>query len=90
MQLQGRLVSTWTEIVYDGRGYRLAQDKSCPNSYRLTDQSGEELMLIKGGPLLTVELSRALPLALLVMVVLQVGDEAPTAGQATEPIESPY
>jgi two-component sensor histidine kinase len=88
MQLQGRLLSTWTEIVYDGRGYRLAQDTNCPSHHRLTDQSGEELVLIEGGTILTVELSRALPLPLLVMVTLQAGSEAPTAVPATQPMES--
>jgi hypothetical protein len=87
MQAQGRLLSTWTEIVYGEQGYRLAQDKDHPDTYRLTDQSGEELVSIKGGPIFCVELSRAIPLPLLVMAILQVGTETPTPIEARAGIE---
>jgi two-component sensor histidine kinase len=86
VQLQGRLLSTWTEIVYDRRGYCLIQEKALPSVYTLSNQSGEELARIEKGAVLRTHLSRALPLPLLVMVVLQVGAEA----QATNPVtESP-
>ena len=88
MQVQGRLLSTWTEIVYGERGYRLAQAKDNPGTYRLTDQADEELASIKRGAACCIELSRAVPLPLLVMVILQVGTETPTLVQATDSIES--
>jgi hypothetical protein len=88
MQPQGRLLSTWTEIVYDRRGYRLAQNKDHPSSYLLVNRSGEELVAIERGPLLSIRLSRALPLPLLVMVTLQVVSEASTAMQSTESVEA--
>jgi hypothetical protein len=79
MQLQGRLLGAWTEIIYDQQGYRLAQDKTSIARYRLTDQSGEDLALIEGGPAFCVQISRAIPLPLLLMVILQVGTETPLA-----------
>jgi two-component sensor histidine kinase len=87
MQAQGRLLSRWTEIVYGEQGYRLAQDKDHPGAYQLTDQSGEEIVSVKGGPTFCIELSRAIPLPLLVMVILQVGTEAMTPIQAREAVE---
>ena len=88
MQIQGRLLGTWTEIIYDGRGYRLAQDKTSATCYRLTDQSGEDLAVVEGGPTICVQISRAIPLPLLLMVILQVGTESPPAPEPTEPMES--
>jgi hypothetical protein len=87
MQAQGRLLDTWTEIVYGEQGYRLAEEKDNPGTYQLTDQSGEEIVAIKGGPIFCIELSRAIPLPLLVMVILQVGSETPIPMQARDAVE---
>jgi signal transduction histidine kinase len=85
-QLQGRLLNTWTEIVYDERGYRLSQART-GGSFLLTDQSGEELLSIEGGAILRVKLCRALPLPLLAMVIACVGDEAVSSTHPAETLE---
>ena len=76
MQYQGRLLNTWSEIVYDGRGYRLSYVKGRPACCVLVDEVGDELLTAEGGGLLQIELRRALPLPLLVMVVVRIVDES--------------
>ena len=75
MQYQGRLLNTWSELVYDGRGYRLSSVKGQPGRYVLVDETGDEVLLIQGGTSPQVELRRALPLPLLVMAAMRVVDE---------------
>ncbi len=75
MQYRGRLLDTWNEIIYDGRGYRLAYVKDKPNARILEDESGDECLSIEGGKVAQVELRRALPLPLLVMVTMRILDE---------------
>jgi signal transduction histidine kinase len=75
MQYQGRLMNTWTEIIYDGRGYRLSYVKDRASTYVLTDESGDELLTIQDGTILQIELDRALPLPLLAMTAMRVVDE---------------
>jgi len=79
MQYQGRLLNTWTEIVYDGRGYRLSRVKGQPGNCVLVDEVGDEYLSVEDGGALRVELRRALPLPLLVMVAMRfVGEMAST------------
>ncbi len=75
MQYQGRLVHTWTEIVYDGRGYRLSSDESTPTRYFLVDQMGDVVLTADVGGALRVTLNRALPLPLLIMVLGRIVNE---------------
>jgi signal transduction histidine kinase len=77
MQYQGRLLDTWNEIIYDGRGYRLSRVKDGARSGArvLVDEVGEEYLFVDGGRAPQVELCRALPLPLLVMVAMRVLDE---------------
>jgi signal transduction histidine kinase len=75
MQHQGRLLNTWTEIVYDGRGYRLSYVKGRPGNYVLADEGGDELLTVEGGETLQIDLHRALPLILLLMVIARIVDE---------------
>ena len=80
IQHQGRLLNTWNEIIYDGRGYRLSTARGDPGTYALVDEACEELMSIEGSDPLQMELRRAVPLPLLVMVAARVVDETvPTA-----------
>ena len=76
MQYQGRLLNTWTEIIYDGRGYRLSHVKGQPGCCVLADEGNDEVFLAEGGALPRIELRRALPLPLLVMAVMRLVDEA--------------
>ena len=75
MQYQGRLLNTWSELVYDGRGYRLSFVRGQPGRYVLVDETGDQALLIQGGTSPQIELRRALPLPLLVMAAMRVVDE---------------
>ncbi len=76
MQYQGRLLNAWSEIVYDGRGYRLSYVKGHPGRCVLADEVGDELLTVVSGDSPQIELHRPLPLPLLVMAVVRVMDES--------------
>jgi NarL family two-component system sensor histidine kinase LiaS len=82
MQYQGRLLNTWSEIVYDGRGYRLSYVKGQPGRCVLVDEVGDELLFVENGDSPQIEVHRPLPLPLLVMVTMRVVDEV---GSTTAP-----
>jgi len=83
MQYQGRLLNAWSEIVYDGRGYRLSYVKGQPGRCVLADEAGDELLTAVSGKPAQIELRRPLPLPLLVMVAMRIVDEvASTTAQA--------
>ncbi len=83
MQYQGRLLNAWSEIVYDGRGYRLSYVKGQPGRCVLVDEVGDELLTVEDGASPQIELRRPLPLPLLVMVAMRMVDEvASTTAQA--------
>jgi len=75
VQYQGRLLNTWSEIVYGGRGYRLSRVKGQPGCCVLVDEANDEVFLAEGGASPQIELRRALPLPLLVMAVMRIADE---------------
>jgi hypothetical protein len=87
MQYQGRLLNTWTEIVYDGRGYRLSYVKGKPNDLVLADEAGDECLSIEGGAPPQIAVHHALPLPLLVMVAMRVLDETVSITAAMEEAE---
>lgn len=76
MQYQGRLLNTWSEIVYDGRGYRLSYVKGQPGRCVLVDEVGDELLFVEDGGSPRIELRRPLPLPLLVMTAMRIVDES--------------
>jgi len=76
MQYQGRMLNTWSEIVYDGRGYRLSYVKGQPGRCVLVDEVGDEMLVAAGGDSPQIELHRPLPLPLLVMVTMRIVDES--------------
>ena len=90
MQYQGRLLDTWNEIIYDGRGYRLSRVKGKDNTRVLVDEVGDEYLSIEGGRAVQVEVRRPLPLPLLVMVAMRVLDEtvSTTAVVEAPPLEN--
>jgi NarL family two-component system sensor histidine kinase LiaS len=75
MQPQGRMLHTWNEIVYDGRGYRLSYVGGKPGGYLLVDEANETLLTAESSNPDRFELHRGLPLPLLVMVTMRVADE---------------
>ncbi len=80
IQYQGRQMNTWSEIVYDNRGYRLAYNKSEAGcSYILTNETGEELLCFNGKGAYQITVYRALPLPLLIMVTARIIDELAVA-----------
>jgi signal transduction histidine kinase len=80
IQYQGRQMNTWSEMIYDNRGYRLAYTKSEAGcSFILFDEGGQELACFKGNGAYQVTLYRALPLPLLIMVTARVIDETSVA-----------
>jgi signal transduction histidine kinase len=75
MQHQGRLLNTWTEIVYDGRGYRLSYDRNRSSDLVLADEIGDEWLSIRDGDGSQIAVRQTLPLPLLVIVAMRVLDE---------------
>lgn len=75
IQYQGRQMNTWSEIIYDGRGYRLAYAKGGAHTFTLADENGQELLSFKGNGAQQIALHRALPLPLLAMVTARIIDE---------------
>ncbi|MGC9357031.1 MAG: HAMP domain-containing sensor histidine kinase [Anaerolineae bacterium] len=78
MQYQGRQVHTWSEIIYDGRGYRLSyvqEQEKIPCDFTLVGQTGELLLCVRGTKEPTLDLQRALPLPLLIMATTRIVDE---------------
>ena len=75
IQYQGRLLDTWSEIIYNGRGYRFSYvkegDRDGLGDHVLEDEAGNELLLVESGDLRQIELRCALPLSLLVIVTMR-------------------
>ena len=88
IQHQGRLLNTWSEIVYDGRGYRLSHVKGQPCSCVLADAVDDGLLFVEGDTDLQVELRRAVPLPLLVMAAVRIVDETASITAAAEAVEA--
>lgn len=74
LQSQGRLMNSWSELVYDDRGYRLACAKE-GNSCALIDQDGNQVLVVMGGDTPQIELKRTVPLPLLTMVAARMVDD---------------
>lgn len=73
VQYQGRQMHTWTEIVYDGRGYRLARLRERKaHKYALENEHGEPLVYVEIAARLVVTLLRTLPMPLLAIVVIRM------------------
>ncbi len=81
IQYQGRQMHTWSEIIYDGRGYRLAyakgeaQDAKAGCTFILTDENGQELLCFTGNGAYRITLHTALPLPLVAMVTARIINE---------------
>jgi len=75
MQYRGRQMLTWSETVYDGRGYRISQDHDDPQRYTLKDQAGDQLLTIQNGIPLKCQLERPLPVHLIILVLLRIFEE---------------
>lgn len=83
IQYQGRQMHTWSEIIYDGRGYGLiyvkgsTPEKSC--TYALVDEFGEQLLCFESGNPYHIRLTREMPLPLLAMTIARILGELSAA-----------
>ncbi|HUW09896.1 MAG TPA: sensor histidine kinase [Anaerolineae bacterium] len=88
VQYQGRLLNSWREIIYDGRGYRLVKSKQRLGRSVLVDETNEEAFVADVGDPSHIVLRRALPLPLLLLTAMCLMDEAAltsTSGGVAEP-----
>jgi signal transduction histidine kinase len=80
IQYQGRQMNTWSEIVYDARGYRLAYNKGDTGcSFTLADEAGQELLCFRNDGAYQITIYHALPLPLLLMTTARILDELAVA-----------
>ena len=76
IQYQGRQMNTWSEFIYDNRGYRLAYTKGDAGcSFILADEAGQALLCFKNDGAYHITVYRALPLPLLLMSTARIIDE---------------
>jgi NarL family two-component system sensor histidine kinase LiaS len=75
MQPQGRMLHTWNELIYDGRGYRLSYVKGKPGGYVLMDEANDTLLAATGSDPDRFTPHRPLPLPLVIMVTMRIADE---------------
>jgi signal transduction histidine kinase len=80
IQYQGRQMHAWTEIIYNGRGYRLSYIKNRTCAYRLEDEAGAELLCVEPENLAKIKLQRTLPLHLIVMIIVRILDNWKRSG----------
>lgn len=74
-QHQGRLVSTWSEIVYDDSGYGLSCVPDPAGGCVLTDSAGEPVLSVSGLDVLQITLRRPVALPLLLMAAARILEE---------------
>jgi hypothetical protein len=76
MQYRGRQMNTWSEVVYDGRGYRISQSQGNPQAYVVKDQVGDLLLSIENGNPMKINLERPIPVHLIILVALRIIEES--------------
>jgi signal transduction histidine kinase len=75
LQYRGRQLHAWSEVVYDGRGYRISQDAKTPERYILRDHTGDLLLTVHHKIPTEVTLERPLPVQLIILVALRILEE---------------
>lgn len=71
MQHRGRLLDIWSELLYDGAGYRLSHEPGEASGCVLTDGDNNQVLWLRGIECAEITLYRAVPLPLLVMVAIR-------------------
>ncbi len=84
MQHQGRLLSTWSEIIYDDAGYGLACSADVSGECALVDVAGEPVLSISGYKPAYIALYRPVALPLLVMAAVRVLEERGPSREITQ------
>jgi len=78
VQYQGRQIGMWSELIYAGRGYRLAGSGK-PGQFQLCDEDGQEMAQLTCNNGLEICIQRPLPLNLLMIAALRLLDEKKAA-----------
>jgi hypothetical protein len=81
MQYRGRQMHTWSEIVYDGRGYRISLEREDAQHYLVKDQSGEIMLTLLHNSSFEINLTRPLPVQFIILVVLRIMEENQVIGK---------
>jgi len=86
MQYQGRLLHTWTDVIYAGRGYRLVRSQDPMAEYVLSDETDDRVFVIRGDSPLLLRMRRTAPWPLVMMATMRHMD-AMEAGSPQVPEE---
>jgi hypothetical protein len=71
MQHRGRLLDIWSELLYDGAGYRLAHGPDPAGGSALIDGDNDQVLCVRGIRRTEITLHRAVPLPLLALVAIR-------------------
>jgi signal transduction histidine kinase len=88
LQHRGRLLDMWTELLYDGMGYRFSCGAGPASGCTLTDGENNQVLSAKGMERPEITLHRAVPLPLMLMVAIRSVEDWSVALGAGEVIEA--
>jgi hypothetical protein len=86
MQYQGRMLHSWTDIIYAGRGYRLVRSQGPVAEYVLTDETDDRVFLATDDEPVELKMQRAVPWPLVVMSTMRLMDEI-EPGSPADPVD---
>jgi len=72
VQYQGRQMDAWSEFIYAGHGYRLAEIPRTAGQYSLTDEDGQEMLNFDLVDNFQITVRRPLALNLLILAALRL------------------
>ena len=84
MQHRGRLLDIWSELLYDGVGYRFSRGPGPASGCVLTDGDNDRVLSVKGIERPEITLHRAVPLPLVVMIAIRSVEDRAVALEAGE------
>lgn len=82
MQHRGRLLDIWSELLYDGAGYRLAHGPVPAGGSVLMDGDNIQVLWLRGIQRIEITLHRPVPLPLLALVAIRSTDDWSVALEA--------
>ena len=84
MQHRGRLLDIWSELLYDGVGYRFSRGPGPASGCVLTDGDNDRVLSVKGIERPEITLHRAVPLPLVAMIAIRSIEDGAVALEAGE------
>ncbi len=84
MQHRGRLLDIWSELLYDGAGYRLSHGPDPAGGCVLTDGDNDRVLWLRGIERTEITLHRAVPVPLLALVAIRSLEDWSVALEAGE------